>query len=80
MDKKQVQEAISHIDGVLAQLNVNRQVHIALINDMQLIQQCCSGYFADELVIKDLENERAVKSVVNVAIDNEDSEGSGDSV
>ena len=79
-DKKQVQEAIGRIDNALAQLNVNRQVHIALTNDVQLIQKCCAGYFEDEMVIKDLENERANIIPINPEPGDENIEGGGDSV
>jgi len=73
MDKKQVQEAIGRIDNALAQLNINRQGHIILINDLQLVQQCCTEYFTNELVIKDLENERTNIIPIHPESDNEDS-------
>lgn len=80
MDKKKVQEAIGRIDQALAQLNINRQAHIILTNDIRLIQTCCMEYFDDELVIKDLENERAIEHVDDVEPGDEDCEGSGDGV
>ena len=80
MDKKKVQEAIGRIDQALAQLNINRQAHIILTNDIRLIQTCCMEYFDDELVIKDLENERAIEHVDDVEPVKEDCEGSGDGV
>lgn len=45
MDKKKIQEAIARIDNAIAQLNVNRQVHIALVNDVRLVQDCCMERF-----------------------------------
>ena len=80
MNKKQIQEALARVDNALAQLNINRQGHIILTNDMKSIQYCCMEYFADELVIKDLENERADVITVHSEPNDEDSEGSGDSV
>ena len=80
MDKKKVQEAIGRIDQALAQLNINRQAHIILTNDIRLIQTCCMEYFDDELVIKDLENERAIEHVDDVEPGDENIKGSGDSV
>lgn len=52
MDKKQVQEAIGRIDNALAQLAINRQGHIILTNDLQLVQQCCTEYFSDKEAAK----------------------------
>ena len=80
MDKKKVQEAIGRIDNALAQLNINRQAHIILTNDIRLIQTCCMEYFDDELVIKDLENERAIEHVDDVEVGDENIKGSGDGV
>ena len=80
MDKKKVQEAIGRIDQALAQLNINRQAHIILTNDMRLIQTCCMEYFDDELVIKDLENERADKPTDSPEPGDENCKRSGDGV
>ena len=80
MDKKKVQEAIARIDQALAQLNINRQAHIILTNDIRLIQTCCMEYFDDELVIKDLENERAIEHVDDVEVSDENCKRSGDGV
>ena len=44
-DKKQVQNAIKEIDDGLASLNGPRQVHIALANDVKLVQAVCMDYF-----------------------------------
>ena len=44
-NKEQVQKAIKEIDDGLASLNGPRQVHIALANDVQLIQTVCMDYF-----------------------------------
>ena len=47
MDKKQVQEAIARVDSAVGQLAVTRVVHIALVNDVQLIQKCCEQQFEE---------------------------------
>lgn len=58
MNEKQVQEAFARVDNALAQgLNVNRPTHISLVNDMRLIQQCCTAYFSDLVATKELPEE-----------------------
>lgn len=44
-DKKQVQAAIKEIDANLASLAGSRQAHLALTNDVNLIQAVCMDYF-----------------------------------
>ena len=41
MDEKQVQEALGRIDQVVSQVNMPRQAHMQLTQDLQLIQRCC---------------------------------------
>jgi len=41
MDEKQVQEALARIDQVVSQVNMPRQAHMQLTQDLQLIQRCC---------------------------------------
>jgi hypothetical protein len=48
LNQKRVQEAINRIDGAIAQVTANRQTHLVLVNDLQIIQQCCKDYFDDE--------------------------------
>jgi hypothetical protein len=74
MDKKQVQEAIGRIDQAVAQLTCNRQTHITLVNDMQLIQQCCMKQFE--------EPEDGGTNIIPISptTGDENSEGSGDGI
>ncbi len=44
-DKEKVQKAIKEIDDNLATLNGSRQGHLALVNDIQLVQAVCVAYF-----------------------------------
>lgn len=44
-NKEQVQKAIKEIDDNLASLNGPRQAHLALVNDINLIQAVCMDYF-----------------------------------
>ena len=53
-DKKQVQKAIKEIDDNLASLNGPRQAHLALTNDVQLIQAVCMDYFEGKEAAKDV--------------------------
>jgi len=41
MDQKQVQEALGRIDQVVSGVNMPRNAHIQLSQDLQLVQQCC---------------------------------------
>lgn len=50
MKKQQVQEALKRIDGLLSRAKIvepvlSRQDHIILVNDLNLVQQCCLDYF-----------------------------------
>jgi len=45
MNEKQVQESLVRIDGALSQLNINRQSHIMIANDLKLVQDCCTASF-----------------------------------
>jgi len=47
-NKEQVQKAIAEIDGNLASLNMPRQAHITLVNDIKLVQAVCMDYFEEE--------------------------------
>jgi hypothetical protein len=44
-DKKQVQKAIKEIDKNIASLSGSRQDHLALANDVKLVQAVCMEYF-----------------------------------
>ena len=44
-NKEQVQKAIKEIDDNLALLSGSRQAHLALVNDINLIQAVCMDYF-----------------------------------
>ena len=74
MDKQKIQEAINRVDSAVSQLTVNRQVHVALANDVQLIQKCCMQQFEEK---KDGGTNKQSKRPKSR---NKDSEGSGDSV
>lgn len=77
MEKKQVQEAISRVDQAVAQLAVNRQVHIALTQDIQLIQQCCMKQFE----IKEESEDGGTNIIpIGTATSDKNIKGSGDSV
>lgn len=54
LNKEQVQRAIKEVDNAVAQLNGTREVHLRLVNDLQLIQQCCMDYFDDENELNEL--------------------------
>jgi len=58
LDQKRVQEAIGRVDGLLGRAKIidpvlTRQDHIILVNDLQIIQQCCKDYFDDEKELKE---------------------------
>lgn len=44
-NKEQVQKAIKEIDDSLASLSGSRQAHLALANDVKLVQAVCMAYF-----------------------------------
>jgi len=52
-DKTKVQEALNRIDGAVSQLNLRRQDHIQLVQDMRLLNECCMEYFDDEQELKE---------------------------
>lgn len=83
MDKEQVAKAIGRVDNAVSQLAVNRQVHVALVNDMQLIQKCCTAYFGSLTACKSYEESKdGGTNIIPIRSEpgDEDSEGSGDSV
>jgi len=82
MEKRQVQEAISRIDQAVAQLTVNRHVHVALVNDIKLIQQCCTEYFGRVEWPQESEPKDGRTNIIPFSPepDDEGCEGSGDSV
>ena len=47
MDEKQVQQALSRVDQAVAQLASDRKTHTLLAKDIQLIRNCCAGYFVE---------------------------------
>lgn len=57
LNKEQVQRAIKEVDNAVAQLNGTREVHLRLVNDLQLIQQCCMDYFDDENELNELKED-----------------------
>ena len=62
LDQKRVQEAISRVDGLLGRAKIidpvlTRQDHIMLVNDLQIIQQCCKDYFDDEKELTEKKDE-----------------------
>ena len=84
-DKIKVQEALSRIDIAVAQLNLKRQNHIQLIQDMRLLNECCMDYFDDEQELKEtrimrLEDGRANINAEHVEPCDENIEGSGNGV
>jgi hypothetical protein len=42
MEQKQVQEALARIDQVVSGVNMPRNSHIQLTQDLQLVQACCA--------------------------------------
>ena len=74
MDKKQVQAAIGRVDSAVAQLNMNREAHVLLVNDIQLIQQCCMKQFEEP------EDGGTDEQSDSPEPCDEDSQGGGDSV
>jgi hypothetical protein len=42
MEQKQVQEALARIDQVISSVNMPRNGHIQLTQDLQLVQKCCA--------------------------------------
>ena len=76
-DKKEIQEAISRVDQAIAQLAVNRQVHITLTQDIRLIQQYCMQVFA----VKEEPEDGGTNIIpIDTESGDENIEGSGDSV
>lgn len=53
MQKEQVQEAIKRIDSVLKQVNLPRDVHLGLVEDLNLVQNCCIIKFQSDEEKKD---------------------------
>ena len=53
LDKNKVQEALGRVDNAVSQLNLKRQDHILLAQDMRLITKCCVEYFDDEQELKE---------------------------
>lgn len=84
MDKKQVQESLNRIDQAVSQLNLNRESHVCLVNDLRLVQQCCMQQFEEktEETVEEPEKEDGGTNIIPISLesDDEDSEGSGDSV
>lgn len=90
MDKKQVQEAIARVDGLLGRARfsnpiLNRNDHIQLVNDMQMIQIVCMERFDPPKPIekpKEVEKKDGRTNIIPIRpkSDDEDSEGGGDSV
>jgi len=68
LDQKRVQEAIGRVDGLLGRAKIidpvlTRQDHIILVNDLQIIQQCCKDYFDDEEELKEKQDVRTNEPV-----------------
>jgi len=63
LDQKRVQEAIGRVDNAIAQLSANRQTHLVLVSDLQMIQQCCKDYFDDEEELKEKQDVRTNEPV-----------------
>jgi uncharacterized protein YutE (UPF0331/DUF86 family) len=88
MDKKQVQEALSRIGGILSKARfteplLNREDHVVLSRDMQLIQQCCVAHLDSLTACKSYEEpEDGRTNIIPIRPEpiDEDSEGGGDSV
>lgn len=77
IEKTKVQEAIGRIDNALAQLNINRQAHIILTNDLQLVQAVCMDSY-DNIAEKKDGGTNIIP--IRPESNNEDKQGSGDSV
>ena len=61
-DKKQVQKAIKEIDDNLASLNGSRQAHLALANDVGLVQAVCMEYFEEREAAKAAPEKKDVRT------------------
>jgi hypothetical protein len=63
MEQKQIQEALARIDQVISSVNMPRNSHIQLAQDLQLVQKCCTeGLEAiKELRIVEAEDSAKVK-------------------
>lgn len=53
MKEEQVQIALKQVDNLLSKARftepiLNREDHVVLANSMQLIRQCCVGYFVEK--------------------------------
>ena len=48
MKEEQVQTALKQIDQAVSQLTGTRETHTILAQDIQLIRQCCVGYFVEK--------------------------------
>jgi hypothetical protein len=82
MDKKQVQAAIGRIDQVTAQLNMNREAHVQLANDIRLVQSVCEQFFNERDSAKKEEPEDGGTNIIPLHAESssEDIERGGDSV
>ena len=69
LDQKRVQEAINRIDSAIAQVTANRQTHLVLVNDLQIIQQCCKDYFDDEKELSANKPKQELKEKKDVGTD-----------
>ena len=58
--KEQVQKAIKEIDDNLALLNGPRQAHLALANDIKIVQAICMDYFEET---KDVGTDKPIISI-----------------
>lgn len=52
MEQKQIQEALARIDQVVSGVNMPRNTHIQLTQDLALVQKCCVELFTMQQAAK----------------------------
>lgn len=60
--KEQVQRAVKEIDENLAALNGSRQAHLALTNDVRIVQVTCIAYFEEREAAKAAPEKKDVRT------------------
>ena len=70
--KEQTQKAIREIDENIAMLNGTRQAHLALVQDVQIVQEVCMRYFDGLESKKETKDVRADKPIDPASVINKD--------
>ena len=70
--KEQTQKAIREIDENIAMLNGTRQAHLALVQDVQIVQEICMRYFDGLESKKETKDVRADKPIDPASVINKD--------